>query len=1523
MLPNNYQLHRCLKIFLDLFPKKFDNIGMEDIRMRIESLLKKTKDERFRYISLLADEINKKRLAVFVGAGCSISFGLPSWPDLIDGLLKKYKIKNKERDVFRLASRLERGLGPLKFREEIVRSLRINEIGKSDLHDALINLETNLFITTNYDTLLEDYFKVKGISPFIITNPKDIPSIDPTKKTIVKLHGDLNSPSSLVITAADYTKYKSEKKGFIDWLRLVAAQRSILFVGASFDDPRLKDVDDYVLNIFGSPRRQPFIFFKIPDQTAEKPDEDFAVELDDFEALCDDFRDRGFYLILVEKYEDIAEFLKEVNERVLEDKVKEDPGNLDAQVKLQSDYSGKLEKSLSILIDDKIKEMVKKVLGEGRPPGLYKIRKEMKKLIEFLNNPPHQLGPESRLQGLLCVTDAFLVISKTKSDIIKARQYYEQANEVFQELKDKSKFQERLIRLRAKLLFEEGEIDEAINSLANSKDPKTISFRLLYLTEAKRIDEAYDFIEKNEINIQWVSDALRIYINKGKISEAERLFWKALEEFEVEKEKGNIEDSDYKGDFFFDSICFVMIYSIYFKAFQLTGKKNIITINPFDFADNARRLLRKSLGFIDLFFKERPVSNPEDDYRVIQILIIEMNICRILAEFNRADVAATKLTKIEPIERQVVGYIIVRGETFPERVYTLKVISKKLEKDYTDQAWAWSAIANIEMILENTENSWNALKRTITLIDENEKNETLLMALTVGRELDKLDELFILVKSSLQFNDEKNCFWEGIINWLYGKTKEAVEKINKINELNFSVELRALMSHIKGQWEIENQNWEEARKLLEESLKVQPNPIILRSLLFVLTKLQDEMEALNVAEKIESLGIEDDQVMFIKAQVYRNLRQFEKSEKVWRKLREDYPEKSEYAFGLAHVLFFSDKEDEAKKVLKPFIQPGDKFDLNCLKLAVDIHSSLGENEKAFSILENCWREIQEQPDLIWKHVDLAFKTDNEKEAQKSLKRMEELKEEGKITDMTFFKSENLEDLVNLVKKGQESVEKVFEQYMLGFIPRITLCEIFGNTLYLDWAMRTQPLSEDFFALKGEAEFTIYSTNGFKLISKDKKIQLVPIEAPKEAKEIVIDYHALITIHRLGFIEKLCRRYQKIYYPDVFKRLWKMEQTRYTPFQLSKVKVYKLLAERLDKHEIKKAPAPIKESMVVRDLSLAQIEKIPLIDNYIKEGELSKYQDVPVIRLPQLVDWIYEKGRISEDKWNEVKKYSIGEPSVIAGNWKEILDNSFRFVVDSITLEMMEEFNINQKLLDMGAVLFVEEYTADKIHHHIRNFEFETEVAQWHKQLVREINENSTFVEVKPTYKKEEIEGKITENLNWETAYAPTKYCHENNLFLLTDDRWTEKISPRHFGTAALLRDLFENEIIIIEEYTYAFLELCKWRCRFLLPDVRVLLFIAEQYRKNLPGKDLESIASYLRKNMEDPGLSLALEPTVPPTPIALNYFLAVIDVWFQFLAEIWQKEDVFEEEKLNDITDWFYRYAMPDFPKGIQGEIRN
>ena len=275
--------------------------------------------EKIRAISLLAEEINKRRMAIFIGAGCSISAGLPSWKDLIDGLLKDYQIQTKDTNLLRLASGLERKIGPLSFREKIAERLISRPDTITSLHDNIVSLDVNLFITTNYDHLLEDAFRKYGFSPHVIINDKDINTIDPTRKTIVKLHGDIDSLTSLVITSKDYKGFKSDHKEFMDWFNGEVSYKTILFLGTSFDDPRLKEMDEHVLGLFDDFRRQPFIFLKTPEN--QKSNDQFDIDLADFEALCEWFiKDHGFFVVPIEKYDEIEDSLRELQKKALEKK---------------------------------------------------------------------------------------------------------------------------------------------------------------------------------------------------------------------------------------------------------------------------------------------------------------------------------------------------------------------------------------------------------------------------------------------------------------------------------------------------------------------------------------------------------------------------------------------------------------------------------------------------------------------------------------------------------------------------------------------------------------------------------------------------------------------------------------------------------------------------------------------------------------------------------------------------------------------------------------------------------------------------------------------------------------------------------------------------------------------------------------------------------------------------------------------------------------------------------------------------
>ena len=389
---------------------------------------------RKRHISLVAEELDSQRLVIFVGAGCSISAGLPSWKELIDDILRKYSIKTKETHLIRLATRLERELSPLKFREEISKRLRLKPETATHLHDELVSLDVNLFVTTNYDHLLDDAFKKYGHSPRIVYKDEDLPSIDPTQKTIVKLHGDIDSPSSLVITSTDYARYKTRHRGFVDWLRGTLSRYSILFLGTSFDDPRVVEVDDDVVNLFDSFRRSPFIVLKAPAPSSENEDS-YKIELSDFEAMKEDFHDRGFLVISVQDYSEVQGIIKDIRTEAIGRKLRRDPSDLETRYLLQSDRLGNLEKELTHLLDQKTLELCQSVRTRGQFPTLGILQERVETLIRHLEERKDGLSLESQMEGWLTATDAFLVSAK-KTDVIRARRLYEKADSAFRKIPD-------------------------------------------------------------------------------------------------------------------------------------------------------------------------------------------------------------------------------------------------------------------------------------------------------------------------------------------------------------------------------------------------------------------------------------------------------------------------------------------------------------------------------------------------------------------------------------------------------------------------------------------------------------------------------------------------------------------------------------------------------------------------------------------------------------------------------------------------------------------------------------------------------------------------------------------------------------------------------------------------------------------------------------------------------------------------------------------------------------------------------
>jgi hypothetical protein len=124
-----------------------------------------------------------------------------------------------------------------------LRSHYRRQVRPSQLHRAIAALPITTVFTTNYDKLLETAFRQSnGIDPAVIIYPEQLGYIDNTEVRIIKLHGDIDHPSSIVLTRTDYALYASRHKDFERMFHNSDNNYTLVFIGFGLRDPKFKRV---------------------------------------------------------------------------------------------------------------------------------------------------------------------------------------------------------------------------------------------------------------------------------------------------------------------------------------------------------------------------------------------------------------------------------------------------------------------------------------------------------------------------------------------------------------------------------------------------------------------------------------------------------------------------------------------------------------------------------------------------------------------------------------------------------------------------------------------------------------------------------------------------------------------------------------------------------------------------------------------------------------------------------------------------------------------------------------------------------------------------------------------------------------------------------------------------------------------------------------------------------------------------------------------------------------------------------
>ncbi|HEU4556413.1 MAG TPA: SIR2 family protein [Longimicrobium sp.] len=123
-----------------------------------------------------------------------------------------------------------------------------NGVRPAEVHRALLRFGAPMYITTNYDRLLEDaYAQEFGASANVITWQNALSAervVLNARRSgtpiIFKIHGTIDNLDSVVLTELDYRKLLYETRGYRLILSAVFLLHTVLMLGFSFTDPEIR-----------------------------------------------------------------------------------------------------------------------------------------------------------------------------------------------------------------------------------------------------------------------------------------------------------------------------------------------------------------------------------------------------------------------------------------------------------------------------------------------------------------------------------------------------------------------------------------------------------------------------------------------------------------------------------------------------------------------------------------------------------------------------------------------------------------------------------------------------------------------------------------------------------------------------------------------------------------------------------------------------------------------------------------------------------------------------------------------------------------------------------------------------------------------------------------------------------------------------------------------------------------------------------------------------------------------------------
>jgi CheY-like chemotaxis protein len=197
----------------------------------------------------------------FVGAGMSAMAGHPTWEGLIQPLRAHLKLSpDDDASPALVAQFYVNQFGANSLYTQLRRTMASSPVRPTDAHQILCSLPASAFVTTNYDDLLESSLRWNNRPFHVIRDEAEMALWNEAAEVqVLKIHGDLSSAQSIVLTDWDYVRFLADKSLFRRKLGELFCYRDVIFIGYSLRDPNVSLIFNAISHELGNLKRPSYL----------------------------------------------------------------------------------------------------------------------------------------------------------------------------------------------------------------------------------------------------------------------------------------------------------------------------------------------------------------------------------------------------------------------------------------------------------------------------------------------------------------------------------------------------------------------------------------------------------------------------------------------------------------------------------------------------------------------------------------------------------------------------------------------------------------------------------------------------------------------------------------------------------------------------------------------------------------------------------------------------------------------------------------------------------------------------------------------------------------------------------------------------------------------------------------------------------------------------------------------------------------------------------------------------------------